>query len=425
MFSLQSVKHTLATLIVCIGVLLSTSQITSAAVTGIPGQIELDGYMWSSTIGWISLNCKTGGTGAINICGSGINQSDYRVVIGTNGLVTGYAWSSNIGWIRFGGLSQFPLDAGNPEESPGVNRARLMGVYSKTNPDLTFAGWARACAGTAAGDCSTMTSRIDGWNGWISLKGDNYQLRFNANGTMYTTNTSGKTAKDGFFWGSSVVGWIGADDSMNWSSNSGVLTCTLADLSNSCVCTIATGQSTCPVTLSWVFSPNNIANPNVYRTTSPAAIVASTVTGSTPIQVTNATSLSYRARTGTTNLTNANVSKTLSAACGANNIWSNGKCIFDPTAQPVVTLVAARTVVRAGDSVTLDWTIGGVPNNTSCVLKGPTVPANYIKDQLSTAGSFDTGSLTSFSNFTLSCKNGAFTASTNVSVEIIPTVSEN
>ena len=36
---------------------------------------EFDNYAWSENIGWISFNCKTGGSGQSNIC----STSNYRV----------------------------------------------------------------------------------------------------------------------------------------------------------------------------------------------------------------------------------------------------------------------------------------------------------------------------------------------------------
>jgi hypothetical protein len=69
-------------------------------------------------------------------------------------------------------------------------------------------GWARACAGTVnnspnqnlPGDCSSMTSRTDGWDGWIELSGTNH------------TNTAMSLSTgviNGYAWGGPVVGWVG------------------------------------------------------------------------------------------------------------------------------------------------------------------------------------------------------------------------
>lgn len=127
-----------------------------------PNITSVAGYAWSDTVGWIDLAPA----------GSGVTKND------DDGTLAGYAWSDNIGWIKFGGLSGFP-SGGNAQVS-GNN----------------VTGWARACAGTLSGDCNSMTSRADGWDGWISLGGANYGATYSNGGFS------------GHAWGSDVVGWI-------------------------------------------------------------------------------------------------------------------------------------------------------------------------------------------------------------------------
>ncbi len=133
---------------------------------------SITGYAWSDNIGWVSLN---GSSYDLTLAPSGNNQ-----------VITGYAWSDNIGWIEFGGLSSFPSAAGT------------QAINAEVLPSGQVVGWARACAGTLPGDCSSMTSRGDGWDGWIYLgstgNGDGLTL---SNGTL-----------TGFAWGSDVVGWL-------------------------------------------------------------------------------------------------------------------------------------------------------------------------------------------------------------------------
>ena len=112
----------------------------------------LSGWAWSSNIGWLSASSTDAGAGG----------GPYGLQLDSLNNVTGYMWSSGIGWIKFGGLSSFP-----------------SGGTSATNATLVLStgavnGWARACAGTSTGDCSTMTSRSDGWDGWIELSGTNH-----------------------------------------------------------------------------------------------------------------------------------------------------------------------------------------------------------------------------------------------------------
>lgn len=139
----------------------------------------ITGWMWSDNIGWVSLNCSSDPTGCskagVGAWGISLNA----------GAVSGYAWSDNIGWIKFGGLSGFPAGGSNATFAGGA-----------------FSGWARACAGTTSGTCSTMASRTDGWDGWISLSGTSpaYQADTDTNAS-YLPQTSGA-------WGSDVVGWL-------------------------------------------------------------------------------------------------------------------------------------------------------------------------------------------------------------------------
>lgn len=139
----------------------------------------ITGYAWSETIGWISFSCTTGGPTGNNICGT----NSYGVTIDTSGNLAGYAWSDSLGWIKFGGLSSFPSGSGTTAQNAALSGTSLI-------------GWARACAGTAAGDCSSMTSRSDGWDGWIALSG-----------TGYGPTLSGGSFS-GYSWGDTNAGWI-------------------------------------------------------------------------------------------------------------------------------------------------------------------------------------------------------------------------
>jgi hypothetical protein len=179
-------KYFLSITLVIIGLVAGPSVVDA---TGFDAPLELDGYAWSPTIGWISMNCSNsnscvGGTAA----GPKVN---YNVQIETDGRVTGYAWSPHIGWVRFGGLSGFPSGPGTVSQS-----ARANGVF----PNLTFAGWARACSAAAnVTSCSGgSNSSAGGWDGWISLGGTQHSIR---------TNVSGVVANS-YAWGSMNVGWV-------------------------------------------------------------------------------------------------------------------------------------------------------------------------------------------------------------------------
>jgi hypothetical protein len=125
---------------------------------------------------------------------------NWGVTANADGTLTGYAWSENIGWIKFGGLSSFPSGSGTTAANAAFS-------------GMSLTGWARACAGTAAGDCSSMTDRTDGWDGWIALSGTNYG----------PTLASGHIT--GYSWGDVNVGWISWDGS-NYSIDTTWLPCT-------------------------------------------------------------------------------------------------------------------------------------------------------------------------------------------------------
>lgn len=146
---------------------------------------KLNGWAWSSNIGWISFN------------GSGDRGGVFFET--PNNVLTGWAWSSNIGWIKFGDLSVFP-------QAPGTiaSNAKMDPVTGRVY------GWIRACAGTTNGDCWTP-SRTDGWDGWISLSGTNYESPYfpplgeSSKGVTFN-KTTGKFS--GYAWGGDVIGWI-------------------------------------------------------------------------------------------------------------------------------------------------------------------------------------------------------------------------
>lgn len=162
------------------GVQLASAQ---AAHTWTGADVDLEGWAWSSNIGWISMSCATGSHLGTSVCGSGPGQSNYGVSIdNTNGRISGYAWSSNIGWIQF---------SGNGGGCPAGSNCNARVV---DDGGIEMRGWARAL------------SHGGGWDGWISLSCENmsecgtssYQPEF-GNGVM--TGLS-------YAWGSFVVGWI-------------------------------------------------------------------------------------------------------------------------------------------------------------------------------------------------------------------------
>lgn len=139
------------------------------------------GYAWSSNIGWISFNDINAGSGG----------GSYGVRADSGGNISGYAWSPNIGWISFNptDVAGCPGTLGNPVCAPKINL---------TTREVS--GWARSCAGSVTGDCAGG-SRSDGWDGWISLRGESP-----AYGVVTTSLQPFKWS--GWAWGGEVVGWI-------------------------------------------------------------------------------------------------------------------------------------------------------------------------------------------------------------------------
>ena len=161
----------------------------------------LSGWLWSDTIGWISLNCADAGT---------CSTAQYSVQLSGNGDLSGYGWSDSVGWITFNAsqLSGCPSgQAGNGSCPPKITNG-------------TAKGWIRACAGmndtslnqTMSNNTCTNAagSRTDGWDGWISLNG--------TSPISYGPTADGVTGEiTGYAWGSEVQGWLEFDADATYS----------------------------------------------------------------------------------------------------------------------------------------------------------------------------------------------------------------
>lgn len=129
---------------------------------------NLNGYAWSSNIGWISFDGTT--------------------VDDVTGDLRGYAWSEHIGWVKLNPVGPYP---GFPEFSSRI-------IF----PNKVIKGWARACAGAANENCSGGTNaNSGGWDGWIKFSDTNYSVK-------ELTDDESKCYLSGYAWGSSVLGWI-------------------------------------------------------------------------------------------------------------------------------------------------------------------------------------------------------------------------
>lgn len=163
--------------VIITGVLWNNLNEVKATPTPTPsGSVIVTGHAWSGNIGWIEFNNSKFG---------GVFHNT------STGQFSGYAWSENIGWIKFDGLS---------------NDSGVGGVGAKADTSGTIANWARACAGTVSGICANMTSRDDGWYGWMRFDKSGSQSSNPA--TIDLTNGTARGELHGYAWGGDVVGWV-------------------------------------------------------------------------------------------------------------------------------------------------------------------------------------------------------------------------
>lgn len=180
---------------------------------------NVHGQLFSSTVGWIYLNCADY---------TGATIGDFGVDQDSAGYWNGYGWSPSVGWVKFGngGVSGgqtlgCPQHSGwNVNPASGATGCDVQRIGLTGNPIQTYpiVGWARACSGaqdpvTCTGDTN---SSAGGWDGWISMSGLNDQNP-TAAGIQTTTNykatlnqyiqPNGQQALSGFVWGGDVVGW--------------------------------------------------------------------------------------------------------------------------------------------------------------------------------------------------------------------------
>ncbi len=358
---------------------------------------ELEGFAWSSNIGWISLNCKNDTNPCVD--------SSYRVTVNADRTLEGFAWSSNIGWIMFSqSLSGFPTGAGTV-----AIPAEVTGTY----PDLNFVGWARACAGTDAPvnsevkDCSSMATNDNSgdWDGWISLGGTSYSVTANRNVGMNSNS---------YAWGSDVVGWIDMFSYVTFSTS----TDALATLTGS-ACTITTADSgSCSGSLSWDI-PVSYPSPSVRNVSSSTVGQISTNAAGRNVPVTlvpNAT-YSFQARSGSDILQ----SVVLQASCGAGLTVSGTRCIVDAaaTGTPTITLNVQPNIVRMGGSATVSWNISDLAGST-CTVSGPGLTPTIT----TTTGSETTSALKNFTTITIECTGAYGTVEATKTIEVIPLTQE-
>jgi hypothetical protein len=368
--------------------------ITAAFAQTIPAS-ELGGYAWSSNIGWISLNCKTGDASGGDIC----STAKYEVALNADRTITGYAWSSNIGWIKFGSLGTAPV-AGNSD-------ARVTGTY----PNLTFQGWARACAGTTSGDCTNTVSRTDGWDGWISLQGATHEIRTNAAGMVVDSLTAPQAS---WAWGNDVVGWIDMYSQVVWNAPAATLTGTN--------CVIPRGASTCNGALDWNFNAFTQTPFSIWdMTPGPGSSLRNDIRTRNAFAVglqhgTNR----FEARIGALVVNSLN----LTAACNtAVDQYIGGVCAQIPAPPPTLSILSDKSIVRMNTRAQITWTVSSLQDG-SCQLFGPGMPTVLITKVGDSTASPQSGPITSYSTFSIVCTGSYGKVQKSTNVEVIPSTQE-
>ena len=166
MYTLSFFKKTWAVIATALVVTLCVSMFLLKNAQAQTSSGNVTGDMWSSTMGRISLNCKTGGATGQNICAT--SSYGLNVVPNTStqtGAISGYAWGTYIGWVSF-----------NPSDVTSCGTGAPATINFTTG---AFSGWARALVGTTA----------SGWDGCISLSGSGYGVTYNSSSA--TNNITG------------------------------------------------------------------------------------------------------------------------------------------------------------------------------------------------------------------------------------------
>ncbi len=187
-------------ILIVLGAIFSFSLKTKAASI-----IDVRGWAYSDSAGWISFNCKN-----FTLDNSLVLSADpdydtcdtasYGVTLDTTtGILSGDAWSSHMGWLHFDTANVSVGSIADPLSGPNTYAAfdPLIPAQVQTpvtgNTPLPISGWARfcddtflspnanlyppgppnGCRSTDAALTNTAVSRIHngGWTGWVAMKG--------------------------------------------------------------------------------------------------------------------------------------------------------------------------------------------------------------------------------------------------------------
>ena len=297
---------------------------------------NVSGYLWSSTVGWISLNCNQGSATGGNDCGI----SSYSVNVTPNsatktGLFSGYAWSPNIGWVSFNPLDVSSCGAGAASStSPGAQAKIDFSTGTSTSGQLS--GWARALSG----DSTT-------WDGCISLRGSGY-------GATATASSSNIYNLGGYGWGDINVGWVSfAYASVNFATPS----------VNLSVSSSALPSSGGTVSLTWTTANLSASPCTASSSMGDWAGPQASGGGSRP--------LVFNPNTGSTTMTYV-YQLSCTSLIGSNVTSSPASVAIAPSSSPSLVFLAngagstSPLVISSGASVDLSWQLQNISHGT-CV----------------------------------------------------------
>jgi hypothetical protein len=145
------------------------------AQTALPDNAVLNGYAWSSNIGWIKLASGPG------------DSSSFGVSI-KDGVLDGYGWSPHVGWLQFDSSLLGPSGAGVSGGARFVSNALV--------------GWARFCTalGSGCGGVWSSNPQNGGWDGWLLLGGGSLP----GGGVKLAADNK----LSGYAWGGENLGWV-------------------------------------------------------------------------------------------------------------------------------------------------------------------------------------------------------------------------
>jgi len=396
--------------------------VTGVKATGLSVPIELDGYAWSATTGWISMNCDQ--SSAINPTNTCVGSAgpgpkvDYGVHIETDGRMTGYAWSSSVGWIRFGGLSGFPAGAG-----VSAQNATAIGTYGDT---ITLTGWARACSGAASPtSCSGgVNANSGGWDGWIALAGN----AAGGYGITFTGNNADNGASKYAWGGPYTMGWI----DFSPTQGNGVTLRPQLDI-------VINGMSSTPglvdtdgfyTSMTFLADVAGIPNGEAVAYTlrlgsiSQTGTVTGTIAGPIFSPALSLNNVPF-------NTTDSLVLEVDMPAPGdvleinESNIYTTGITLAIPAPTMVI---SGPDAVRSGEAAEVSWTVSA-PYPVTCTARGPGINQTVaVVGALGAAdavtGNQQSSTLTSATTFELTCVVGSTTYTETHQVEVIPTFQE-